>query len=196
LIGTDLRYSVTEEPLLIQYTEKPVETIPEIMWLKKLEAQRYVGVEMEKKQLLPDFSISYFAGSNFFNNAKLYHGFEAGISVPLFTKPQKSKIKASELALGSTRLLTMYETDLLKMRQQELLNERKKLEELMNYFQQDGQKLIDEMNRTANLSYEKGEIDFFRFVASIETALQIKLEYFDNILKYNNITIELNHLSK
>ncbi len=196
LIGTETRFTVAAEPSLIPYAENMVEKIPEIVLLKKLESQHSNHIEMEKKQLLPDFSIGYFAGSNFFSNAKLYHGFEAGIAVPLYTRPQRSKIKASELALESARLITMYETDLMKMRQQVLLNERKKLEALMDYFLQDGQKLFDEISRTANVSYEKGEIDFFKFAVSMETALQIKLEYFDNLLKYNNITIELNHLSK
>jgi hypothetical protein len=46
------------------------------------------------------------------------------------------------------------------------------------------------------LSFENGMIDYTKFAASIETALQIKLDYFDNVFKYNQATLELNYLSE
>jgi cobalt-zinc-cadmium resistance protein CzcA len=50
--------------------------------------------------------------------------------------------------------------------------------------------------RTAKLSFENGEIDFYKFATSTETALQIKLDYLNNLTNYNKVTLELIYLSK
>jgi cobalt-zinc-cadmium resistance protein CzcA len=70
-----------------------------------------------------------------------------------------------------------------------------KYKELLDLYDTSGSKLVNEIFRTAQLSFENGMIDYTRFAASIETALQIKLDYFDNVMKYTEITLELNYLS-
>ena len=89
-----------------------------------------------------------------------------------------------------------YEIDLLQIKQRELINSKTNLLALLSYYDQHGKMLYDEIIRTASLSFENGEIDFFTFANSTETALQIKLEHIDNILNYNKIILELNYLSK
>jgi cobalt-zinc-cadmium resistance protein CzcA len=50
--------------------------------------------------------------------------------------------------------------------------------------------------RTALKSYELGEINFYQFVSSYETAVQIQIEYFENIYGYNVSTSEIMYFSK
>ena len=68
--------------------------------------------------------------------------------------------------------------------------------ELLELHDTSGNRLVNEIFRTAQLSFENGMIDYTKFAASIETALQIKLDYFDNVFKYNQATLELNYLSE
>ena len=77
-----------------------------------------------------------------------------------------------------------------------MLNTHFKLKELINYYNETGDKLYNEIYRTAKLSFENGEIDYLKFVTSIETALRIRLDYLNNLIDYNNVTLELNYLSK
>ncbi len=135
-------------------------------------------------------------GTNYFENAKYYNGFEVGLSVPLFYNAQKSKIKASKIAMAATKNFSEYEIEQLKIKQKELLNSHKKLKGLIDYYNENGSKLYDEIFRTAKLSFENGEIDFFRFATSSETALQIKLDYLNNLMEYTIVALELNYLSK
>ncbi|MCA1745278.1 MAG: hypothetical protein LC643_06160, partial [Bacteroidales bacterium] len=89
-----------------------------------------------------------------------------------------------------------YRADQFKTRRQELLNTQMRLKGLLDYYQQQGRELYEELLRTAQLSFENGEIDFFKFAASTETALQIQLEHLDHLRQYNSATLELNYLSK
>jgi cobalt-zinc-cadmium resistance protein CzcA len=49
---------------------------------------------------------------------------------------------------------------------------------------------------TALKSYELGEINYFQFVSSYETAIQMQIEQLEHLLKYNIITSEIRYFSK
>lgn len=195
ICGLDFPFKVDESLPFFSLTDKTLEANPVILFLRKMEDQHQANILLEKQKLLPDISLNYFIGSNFYANPGIYHGFEAGISIPLYTKPQKLKVKAASIALESSHLLTLHERDMLNLRRDELLKNRLKYGDLLEYYTNDGLVLYDEINRTTRIAFEKGEIDFFRFVSSMESALKIKQDHLDNLLNYNNITIELNHLS-
>jgi len=196
LMNYDSSFMVSREIRVLNYTNRTIESTPFFLWLKSKEALSTANVGIEKNMLLPDISFNYFLGTNFFANAKYYQGFEAGISIPIFYNAQKSNIKASKLAMDATKYFSEYEIELLKIKQRELLNSHMKLKELIDYYNESGSKLYDEIMRTARLSFERGEIDFFRFATSTETALQIKLDYLNSLINYTNVTLELNYLSK
>jgi cobalt-zinc-cadmium resistance protein CzcA len=153
-------------------------------------------VNVEKNKLFPDIQLNYFLGSNAYPNARYYHGFEAGLAVPLFFNAGRSKIKASEISHKANLLISGLETDKLKIKEAELHNAHIKYKELLELHDTSGNRLVNEIFRTAQLSFENGMIDYTKFAASIETALQIKLDYFDNVFKYNQATLELNYLSE
>jgi cobalt-zinc-cadmium resistance protein CzcA len=58
-----------------------------------------------------------------------------------------------------------------------------------------GSRLAAEIYRTAQKSYQNGDIDFFQFILSLETATGIELNYLDNLAGYNRIVLELNYLT-
>jgi cobalt-zinc-cadmium resistance protein CzcA len=196
LLGTDSSFVVSQEIQIVAYSGIEVESTPSFLWLKSKEELSHASIGIEKSRLLPDISLNYFLGTNAYENAEYYHGFEAGISIPVFYNAQKSKIKASKIAMDATRNFSDYEIELLKLKQKELLNSHLKLKELLDYYNRVGSMLYDEIIRTAQLNFENGEIDFFVFASSIEAALQIKLDYLNNVMEYTSVTLELNYLSK
>lgn len=196
LMGVDSSFTVTQTIPVIEYTSRSIETTPFYLWLKNKEDLSYAQMGIEKNRFLPDISLNYYIGTNQFANSDYYHGFEAGISIPLFFAAQKSKLKASKLSMEATKLFSEHEIGLLNVKQKELLNAHLKLKALLNYHDEVENTLYDEILRTANLSFESGDIDFFTFATSTETALQIKLDYLNNLIQYSIVTLELNYLSK
>jgi len=196
LMGYDSLFVVATHILVLPLEEKAIELSPFYLWLKSQEALGVANVGVARNMLMPDISFSYFMGTNTYDNAKKYHGFEAGISIPIFFNAQKAKIKASRIALSATQNLTEYEVELLKVKQKELMGMHLQLKEQIEYFNQSGSKLYSEIVRTAKLSFEKGEIDFVKFATSTEAALEIRLGYLSNLLEYTKVTLELNYISK
>jgi len=196
LMGYDSSFVVSPEITVLPLAEKAIESSSYFLWLKNQEALSIANISIEKNKLMPDISFNYFLGTNSYENAQRYHGFEAGISIPIFFNAQKAKIKASKFAMNATKNLAEYEIDLLKVKQKELLSSHLKLKELIDYYNEIGGNLYNEITRTARLSFENGEIDFLKFATSTETALQIRLDYLNNLINYTNVTLELNYISK
>ncbi len=196
LMGYDSLFNVYDEVFVLDYYPKNLNSIPYYVWLRSREAISNANIKIEKNKLLPEFSFNYFVGTNFFEDSRYYHGFDAAVSIPLLFNAQKSRIKASRIANDAVKQSSEYEIELLKTRQQELLNSHRNYKERLNYYNETGAKLYDEIMRTAVISFKNGEIDFFKFSASSEAALQIKLDYLNNLFDYTSVTLQLNYLSK
>ncbi|MBQ0739849.1 TolC family protein, partial [Aquimarina celericrescens] len=83
----------------------------------------------------------------------------------------------------------------LEQKQRTLINSLSSQDQTLATYENGQLKVADEIFKTANLSFKNGEIDFFRFVQSLETAQQIKLEYLQQLIDFNVTIISLNYLT-
>ena len=77
----------------------------------------------------------------------------------------------------------------------QLRNELVKYRQNIDYYQTSGKQISNELIKFATSSYEVGEIDFFRYIQSLENATQLRLDYLDNLAKYNETVIAFNYLT-
>jgi cobalt-zinc-cadmium resistance protein CzcA len=149
--------------------------------------------QKEKQTLLPDLNVEYFQGTNSGIDQK-FIGYTLGLKIPLFFSGNASKIKASKIAEEvaeeqqqdyQVRLDTEYQSLLAKLQQ---------YEEAINYYETQGKNLSEEIIKTAERTFKEGEIDFFQYIQSIETAKDIELTYLDNLNTYNQTIIAINYL--
>ena len=175
--------------------EKDIESNPSVQLLKLQNSYGEAVLKIEKNKMLPDLSLNYFTGTNNYENSRYYNGFQVGMAVPLFFGSQKSRIKSSKISLNIQQLLTEYEILSLKNKITEYKRDELKLREGIDYYSTSGKLLYDEILRTALKSFQSGEIDLFKFTSSYENAVQIKLNYLDNVLQYNTIILEQMYLS-
>ena len=153
-------------------------------------------VLIEKKKMLPDFSVNYFLGSNQFENGKYYHGFQVGVAVPLFYGNSKARINAAKLSANAKKLMIENEITLINNQLTQVFGEHLKYKALLDNFNLSGEPLMNEIMKTALKSYQLGEINFYQFVSSYETAVQIQFEHLDNVMKYNQTISEIKYFSK
>ncbi|HOK38682.1 MAG TPA: CusA/CzcA family heavy metal efflux RND transporter [Bacteroidales bacterium] len=153
-------------------------------------------IKIEKNKMLPDISINYFLGSNQYENAKYYHGFQVGIALPLFYNNYTNKIKAAELYANAENLLVENQISITNNRLNQFLSDHIKYKTILDNYYLIGKPLINEIMRTALNSFQLGEINFYQFVSSYETAIQMQLEYFDNVLNFNRTILEIIYFSK
>lgn len=148
----------------------------------------------EKQALLPDISAEYFVGTNSTLNSNI-QGYQIGLKIPLFFSGNAARIKASKIA---EEVVGMQQTDYktkLQGEYQRLLAQLEQHQAAISYYETQGNTLQKEILKTANRSFQEGEIDFFQYIQSIETAKDMELEYLSQLNNYNQTIITLNHLT-
>lgn len=149
--------------------------------------------QKEKQSLLPDLNVEYFQGTNSGINRNLV-GYTFGIKIPLFFSGNASKIKASKIAQEVAEEQQVDYQVKLEAEYQSLLAQLNQYEEAINYYETQGKTLSEEIIKTAERTFKEGEIDFFQYMQSIETAKDIELTYLDNLNTYNQTIIAINYL--
>ncbi|NJY61584.1 CusA/CzcA family heavy metal efflux RND transporter [Salinimicrobium sp. CDJ15-81-2] len=148
---------------------------------------------VEKQRLLPGITFSYFRGLNEDINDHL-SGYQAGLRIPLLFSGNAARIKAAKIATEIASEEARQNNLLLETQYLQLLKEMEQLEEALSYYEIEGSELSEEILRTANLSYQNGEIDFFQYILSLENAYRIRLSYLETLYAYNQTVIAINQL--
>ena len=78
----------------------------------------------------------------------------------------------------------------------ELKLELEKYLNAIQYYREEGQALSHEILSASEKRYRAGQIDFFQLILSVESALELSMDYQDNIMNYNEVAIEINYLTK
>lgn len=196
LINTQEKYTVQNNPEILRYKMVNLDSLPEMRLLYLQCDYANTLLNYEKSKLLPDLTLNYFIGTNNFDNAKYYQGFQAGIALPLFFSHNNAGIKAAQISSNAQLLIAENESKLLVNKFNALFNEQKNYKLLIDNYENSGKQLHSEILRTAIKYFELGEIDFFQFVASFDAAFQYQIEYFDNLYKYNVCTAQMMYFTK
>ncbi|MGJ8665888.1 MAG: CusA/CzcA family heavy metal efflux RND transporter [Patiriisocius sp.] len=186
---------IAKEPILkVTLDNLNVSNSAEISYYQNRIALLQARRSYEKQQLLPDISLNYFQGTNEGLNANLY-GYQVGLKIPLLFGGQTSKIKAAGIAQEiATEESKEYEIQ-LNAKYNALNVQLNQVNKALSYYEEEGTSLSDEILKTANGSFKNGEIDFYQYIQSIESAYEVKLEYLNKINEYNTIVIEINYLT-
>jgi cobalt-zinc-cadmium resistance protein CzcA len=189
-------FSINKEIVYLPPVTFIPDTLPIFQFLTYQNDYTNALVKIEKNNMLPDFTINYFLGSNRFTNSKFYHGFQFGVSIPLFYGSYKAKIKAAQISDNAQTLFSESAVSFINNKLSILINEQNKYKSLIDNYQSSGKLLHDEIARIAIKSFETGEIDFYQFVSSFEVASQLEIEFLEYVLKYNIVITEILYYSK
>jgi len=149
----------------------------------------------EKNKLLPDVQLSYFQGTNNLPNARIYQGFEVGLALPIFYGTQKGNIRAGKIQQAIYAKQGENYRRQLESHRTVLLSQLDQAQEALDYYEESGQNLIAEIVRTSQRSFQEGEINYFQYIQSLDSALGMEISYLENLLQYNNTVIDLQYLT-
>ena len=168
---------------------------PGLQYYETAKELSQTSLSLERQYLLPDLQFSIFQGTNNGLNAQNYSGFQAGISIPIWFGANKSKINAAQT---QTMIIeNEYENYKIQLdsKYQRLISDLKKYEEAINYYNNTGQKLSNELTINASKAFQHGEIDFLQYVQLLESATTIEINYLQNLFDYNTTILEINYLT-
>ena len=168
---------------------------PRLQYLENAVLKEGAELSVEKQMLFPDFTLGYFNGTNRYEGARNYQGFEIGLGIPIFFSEQRARVKARQFALQATSQLQAHYIRNYENRVAELESGLVKYREAIAYYEDTGKTLSAELVRSSQLSFSSGEIDFFRLAASMDRAIDIELNYLENLSNYNQLVLEINYLT-
>lgn len=165
-----------------------------VAYLESITSNYKSQIMLQKQHWLPDINLDYFQGRNNGLSQSLY-GFQVGVAVPIFFSGQVAKSKVAQLELQSWEQQKQNEATKIEKYITQKKNELAKHQEAINYYNQYGKKLSDEIIKVGNNSYKHGEIDFFQYIQSLENATTIQVDYLDTILQFNQTQLDLQYLN-
>lgn len=172
--------------------------------------QQVVLLEHQKKltksNALPEFNIGYFNQSligvqtingidQIIDGGTRFSGVTAGIAIPLWVRPDRAKVKATEFEIQSAEMQTEYFSDMLNSQLIQALEEYKKLSQSLNFYENTGLTQAELLQSNAQKSFDYGAIDYLEYVRNVEQALTIRIQYLNRINQFNNNIIYIEFLS-
>jgi cobalt-zinc-cadmium resistance protein CzcA len=160
-------------------------------------AQRVAVARQEtalaSKQMAAAFSVGYFNQS--IRPDYAFQGGLIGVSLPLFTRSQRARVEQSRLQEVMAANDLAWERRRLEQQRRRLLQEVVQLQALLD---EQNQALLDQarqLRRLAELQLEAGEVDYFRYVQSLDSALSSELDRLELIRRYNIAVINYRYLT-
>jgi cobalt-zinc-cadmium resistance protein CzcA len=179
-----------DEPITMTLQKgKDIASMPAIQLFDEQIQHGKLLTDVERHKLLPDIrvgavtqSIENYTGQNFV---------QAGISIPIFAKAQKARVKAAE---SNELFLASQKEQGIAQLSAELSSQFTLLEKHLNginYYQQTGLAQAAWLEITALKSYQQGEIEYVEMLQNTQQAWQIREQYLQEVLAYNQSIVQI-----
>ncbi|WP_026810534.1 CusA/CzcA family heavy metal efflux RND transporter [Arenibacter latericius] len=149
------------------------------------------NVGVEKSQFLPKFSLSY--GNQVVDAVSGFNTYQAGISIPLWFFPQKSRVKAAKADALVAENQYLEQKATTESRVAQLLKSLEKTRKILQYYQEGALLLAEEQITTAQLASKEGEIDYITYITILNSAIRIKQNHLQYINQFNQQTIDMQY---
>ena len=180
-------------PMELVAAPPDISQIPEIRnFQNRLAAQKYTR-KLEANRLLPDLSAEYFRGTNEVTK-NAFEGYLLGVSIPVFFGGQASRIRAARLAESAIIEDQKAYSLGLDTRQEQLQEQLQQERQALSYYKEEGNQLATAIMEAAEAGFHNGEIDFFRYIESLENSYGIRLDYLDQLESYNQSILNINFI--
>ncbi|MCB0854453.1 MAG: CusA/CzcA family heavy metal efflux RND transporter [Bacteroidetes bacterium] len=193
-MGEDFQIeNISFQPILVMETD--LANHPALEWYQAAAEVSASDIKVQKKQLLPQLQLEYFAGTNQANNARIYNGFQVGMSIPLWRKAGKANVRAAETNELIVQQQAQNEKIRLEETQKQLLAQLNSLSQTLTFYEQEGKQLAEQIITTSGRAFQAGEIDFLQYILSLENARNMNRNYLDNLIQYNWTILDINYLT-
>jgi len=176
---------------------------PSVGYLKQqVEISRYEK-KLEQSRMLPDLSIGYFSqtmtgsqdGSRTFGSGDRFNGIQAGVSIPIWTKPFTSRSKAAKWKEKTAETNAEYFSRSLSGEYRSLLGEYEKNSTSLDYYEKQAIPEANLIIEQTTLSYKAGAMDYLDYVQNLSRALTIMQDHLDVLNNYNQTLVSIEFIT-
>ncbi|MEW6773608.1 MAG: CusA/CzcA family heavy metal efflux RND transporter [Bacteroidota bacterium] len=195
----DIEYTLLSIPFNLQDLSSTPTTHLQLQILNENILLQKHKVKLEQSQLLPDFNIGYTSqtltgwGSDniYYPKSQRFQYFNIGIQLPIFFHSFKNKISAEKKLIHYNELQMEWQKNQFNYQVQSLLIDFKFYQNILNQYQTQLLPNAQNIIKTAQLNYEKGNINFLEWSNYIQQALQIQINYFNYTQNQNHIISDI-----
>lgn len=173
------------------------DTLPETNPLLKIQESQIElserEIKLQRSQFLPDLNAQY--AKQHVNGTSGFYAWQVGVDVPIFFGSHRGKIQGAKINKDiqerryqdlQLQLNSSYNNSLIQLRQ---------LQRQLEYYENEGLPLSEQLLKNANLLFYTGEIGYVEYIQNIDRAVEIKISWMDTLLNYNETILELNYLT-
>jgi len=145
--------------------------------------------EIERAQLKPDWRVG--VANQSIEKKVGFTYISGGLGIPLYTKPQKSRIEAAQIGeqvAENQQKAVQYQTNSNVKILQETLS---KLQNTLQYYQQSALPQAELLLKTSYTQFRLGDIEYVEFFQNTRQAWQIREAYLVEQLRFSQTMIEL-----
>ena len=124
-----------------------------------------------------------------------FMGFEVGVTVPLFFGAQSARVKAADAQRRISQLEMQTAESQAVGEVEKLRGQLSSIDARLRYYETTALPQAEEIKRIATVSYELGDISYIEYIANMETAFDIFLEYALCINDHNQTLLRLQSLT-
>jgi cobalt-zinc-cadmium resistance protein CzcA len=165
-----------------------------------------INYKLERSQILPDLNIGYFSQTiigqqdvngipHSFGQDYRFSGIQAGISVPLWISPYRSKAKAAKITEKIALTDAENYSRSVAGNLQSLIDEYKKYASSADYYEKQALPEADLIIDQVSKSFKAGALDYLDYVLALERALSIRKEYLDALNSLNQTVVSIDYIT-
>src|SRR5690606_32115267 len=181
---------------------------PGIMYYQSLIDRQEAAAEMEKSARSPEISLGYinqsfkgYYSEDGINQKQLtgsdrFHSIAVVLGIPIFNKSVKTKIRGMQLQREALEKRKYAEISRYLSEAKKLEENIRKLSVRLDYFEKEGLEKTDKLIQSAGLSFSLGNMNYTEWAVTVNNAVNLKREYLNTLMEYNQHVIELEYLTQ
>jgi cobalt-zinc-cadmium resistance protein CzcA len=160
---------------------------------------------MERSRVMPDFVVGAFTQSLtgyqktsnvdvFYPRSKQFTGFQLGLAIPLWIKPNIARAKAASYQEDALRKSAQNFKTILTGNYEQAVRELNKNLTSVNYYEKSALQNAELILSQARKAFHSGEIGYLEYLQALKTSLAIKGNYLQALNQYNQSVLKLEFL--
>ena len=186
--GVDDEIILTTDEFVI---EQSLENHPALQVAQQKMQTSEANYRAAKADLLPKFNVQY--GIQEVQNQSGFYTYQAGVSIPLFSGSEKTRVKTAEIQQQIAQNEADFVQQQLKTQYQQSLQRFMKWKKSKDFYLQEALPLAQEQQNGALLAYQEGAIDYTAFTQMLRNSIETELAAIKAINNYLNAKFDLTY---
>jgi cobalt-zinc-cadmium resistance protein CzcA len=181
----------------IQYTSMNPNEVIDPLFIKYFQKKVTVSdwqIKQQKAKLFPEITAGYFSQS--ISNQTGFDGWMLGISLPIWFKPQQTRIEQAKIDKAIAENQVKQEIKAQETMIKNLVHKLNTAYEEILYFHNIGLREAESIINLSRKKYDQEEMDYSDYISNLYKAFHIKANYLETVKNYNQIAVELEFFIK